>query len=226
MKGRRRAVCRTLLAMALCLTIVAVARPGFARADGDPASDVLAVATQYLFLPSDAGASAAQQGQLEGLLAATSRAGVPIRLAVIASPSDLGSVTPLWGQPQRYAEFLGLELSLVYQGRLLIVMPNGFGLYEGGHSVTSGLAALDSARPAGTVAALPAAAIAAVERLAASGGVKLATVSAPATASSGKSSGDPVAWIAFVIGAALVAAAWIASIRARPLGSRRPAVGG
>ena len=37
-------------------------------------------------------------------------------------------MTELWRQPQNYARFLGQELSLVYRGTLLVVMPNGFGL--------------------------------------------------------------------------------------------------
>jgi len=62
-----------------------------ARADGDPASDVLA--TQSVFLPQDAGIPIAQQGQLTSLLWASSSSGYPIRVAIIATKSDLGSVT-------------------------------------------------------------------------------------------------------------------------------------
>ncbi|MBV9006759.1 MAG: hypothetical protein JO181_18980, partial [Solirubrobacterales bacterium] len=42
-----------------------------ARADGDPASDVLA--TQLLYLPQDAGVPAAQQAQLGALLQTAAR---------------------------------------------------------------------------------------------------------------------------------------------------------
>jgi hypothetical protein len=69
-----------------------------ARADGDPASDVLA--TQALFLPQDAGLTAAGQTRLEAELEAVQQAGVPVRMAVIASSTDLGSVTALWRQPE------------------------------------------------------------------------------------------------------------------------------
>jgi hypothetical protein len=99
-----------------------------ALADGDPASDVLA--SQPLFLPQDAGATASQQAELSALLATAQRRGHPIRVAPIASPADLGAVTALWRQPQNYARFLGQELSLLYRGRLLVVMPNGYGLYQ------------------------------------------------------------------------------------------------
>ena len=50
-----------------------------------------------------------------------------IRVALILSPSDLGTAFSLFGKPQKYAEFLGLELSFVYRDRLLVVMPTGYG---------------------------------------------------------------------------------------------------
>jgi hypothetical protein len=46
----------------------------------------------------------------------------------------MGSVTALFRRPTRYAHFLGLELRQLYQGPLLIVMPNGYGIYDGGRS--------------------------------------------------------------------------------------------
>jgi hypothetical protein len=48
-------------------------------------------------------------------------------VAIIASPYDLGAVSSLYGKPQEYAKFLSSELTFVYHGRLLIVMPQGFG---------------------------------------------------------------------------------------------------
>src|ERR1700759_4183242 len=103
-----------------------------ALADGDPGSDVLV--NQSRFLASDSGISITQQEQLGALLAAAQHAGFPVRVAVIAGPSDLGAITGLWRKPQAYARFLGLELSLSYSGRLLVVMPNGFGFNWPGHS--------------------------------------------------------------------------------------------
>jgi len=69
-----------------------------AHADGDPASDVLA--SQTLFLSQDAGVTVRQQAQLSAVLGAAQRVGYQIRVAIIASPTDLGSVTELWRQPQ------------------------------------------------------------------------------------------------------------------------------
>ena len=37
----------------------------------------------------------------------------------------------LYGKPQRYANFLGQEIVYYYKGPLLVVMPNGYGIYQG-----------------------------------------------------------------------------------------------
>ena len=123
---------------ALCLLAAIVAVGGLAsvaRADGDPGSDVLVF--QNLFVGSDAGLSAQQQVQFGDLLQAAERHGFPVRVAIIASRFDLGAVTALWRNPRGYARFLGIELSLSYKQRLLVVMPNGFGFNWPGHSTAS-----------------------------------------------------------------------------------------
>lgn len=191
--------------------------PAVARGDGDPASDVLA--TQNLFLPADAGASARQQAQLEAVLAAAARRGYPVRLALIASSSDLGSITALWRQPHQYAQFLGQELSLVSNARVLVAMPDGFGLFHPGHAVPAEQAELLRLRPAGSTAALATAALAAVDNLAQASGHAIPSAVA-ATVQSAKTSTrsrDTVAWLLFAAGAILIALAWTASLRARPL---------
>ncbi len=206
------ALTAVLVVLAMVLTAAA------ARADGDPASDVLI--SQNAFLPWDAGASASQQARLEALLQAAARGGYQIRVAVIASRSDLGSVTELWRQPQSYAQFLQDELSLVFHGRVLVVMPNGFGLYGGGPTRAVEQAALASTRAAAVGARPATVAISAVEKLAAASGhsVALAGVNA-ASRSAGVASGsdDAVSYIVFAVGAVLIAAAWTASLRARPV---------
>jgi hypothetical protein len=187
-----------------------------ARADGDPASDVLA--TQSAFLPQDAGLTANQQTELGALLAAAQHRGYPIRVAVIASATDLGSVTALWRQPQNYARFLGQELSLLYRGPLLIVMPNGYGLYQahGAHAERAALRRL--AAPKGQ---LGAATLTAIQRVAKASGHGLpipSTVTPP-----GAATNDTVPRLVFALGAAVVVAAWGASLRARPLRTRHTA---
>lgn len=185
-----------------------------ARADGDPASDVLA--TQPLYLPQDAGVPLAQQAQLGALLQAAARVGYPVRAAIIASPTDLGSVTALWREPQSYAEFLGQELPLVYKGPLLVVMPGGLGQYEVGGGPVAGRAALAGVNARG--GALGVAAVTAIQRLAAAAGHPLPLPSAQAP--SKQSSTEVLPWIALAIGGVLIALAWTASLRARPLGIR------
>jgi hypothetical protein len=189
--------------------------PPRATADGDPASDVLA--TQPLFLPQDAALAPRQAAQLAALLQEAARSGYPVRVALVASPTDLGSVTELWNQPQSYAQFLGQELSLVYHGPLLVVMPSGFGLYGLPRSIAWQRSTL--ARPASQGGIGPAA-LNAVLSLAAARGHPLALPTA-ATTSAGVSAGSALPWIVFGIGAVLIAVAWTASIRARPLSLAR-----
>jgi hypothetical protein len=191
-----------------------------ARADGDPASDVLA--TQNLFLPQDAGFSAAQQQQLEQLLREAAGSGYELRVAVIASPADLGSVTALWRQPATYARFLGQELSLTYHGTLLVVMTNGYGVSEQGNPVASAGSTLRALSAPGSVSALATAAVQASRRLAASAGHPLSLPAATAPGASRPS--NRLAWIVFAAGLLVITAAWVASLRARPLlvGRRSP----
>ena len=120
---------------AMVIVVVAVAgRVGPALADGDPASDYLVGANVALPFPvPSAQVSAALLAQVESVYAA----GYRIKVAVIATRSDLGSITSLMGRPTEYAHFLGVELSSIYVGPLLIVMPSGFGIYDGGGSTAA-----------------------------------------------------------------------------------------
>jgi cytochrome oxidase Cu insertion factor (SCO1/SenC/PrrC family)/thiol-disulfide isomerase/thioredoxin len=157
------------------LTVLLAGLPGsVARADGDPGSDVLVY--QNLFFGTDAGLSVQQQAELGALLKAAAGADFPVRVAIIASPFDLGAITGLWRQPRTYARFLGYELSLAYKQRLLVVMPNGFGFNWPGHSPASAYRVLAdiSIRPGGD--GLFNASEAAIGKLAHAGGVKLPSV--------------------------------------------------
>jgi hypothetical protein len=182
-----------------------------ALADGDPASDVLA--SQTVYVPGDGGLAPAQTGQLGGLLAEARRAGVPIEVALIATQADLGSVGELWGKPQSYAEFLGQELAEVYRGWLVVAMPAGIGVYDVGGG--------DGAAPPGVTGSrgpLVSAAMHATEGLAAAAGHRLTPPAAIAAPGSGSALGsiDLGSSLALAAGAALIAAAWTVSLRARP----------
>jgi hypothetical protein len=106
----------------LALLAAAVAAP-VARADGDPASDYLL--TQQVFYPYYSNTPKAGLKQLNATVADANKRGFMIRVAVITSPYDLGSVSALWEKPQPYCRFLSLELSFAYKGRLLVVSPKG-----------------------------------------------------------------------------------------------------
>jgi hypothetical protein len=189
-----------------------------ARADGDPASDVLA--TQQLFLPWDARFPAGRQAQLTALLAASARSGYPIRAAIIASASDLGSVTVLWRRPQEYAELLGEELSLVYRGPLLVIMPDGFGLYQQDRTASLHRSALAGVPLPAAAGGLAGAAVAAVEHLASGAGHPLAVSGTRPAAGASPVAVTP--WLVFAAGWGLIALAWTLSLRARPMRIRPP----
>lgn len=161
---RRRA--RRLLQIAvravLPALLFAALNAGAARADGDPASDMLMA--QNVFYPYRVEVPQTLQRRLDGAVSAAHRAHLPLKVALIAHPADLGAITALYGSPQRYARFLDIELSFNGKVPLLVVMNHGFGS-EGlpsklEHTVTG-------ARPPATTtgAGLVAAALSLVDRL-------------------------------------------------------------
>jgi hypothetical protein len=157
-----------LVAAALAAGVLA----GSAGADGDPASDYLLV--QKVFLPFDAKFPAQRQAQFTALVTAANRSGFTIRVALISSSYDLGAITSLWRQPRTYARFLAEELSYLFKGRLLIVMPNGFGFHWLKHTSTAEYALLAKIPIEPGDAGLLDAAQKAVQQLAAAGGVRIA----------------------------------------------------
>jgi hypothetical protein len=157
--------------LALLAALAALLAAPAARADGDPASDYLI--GQKVFFPYDLKVAPAEQQQIAALVDEANRAGFKIRVAMIWSSYDLGSITGLWRRPQTYARFLGAELKYVYRDRLLIVMPSGFGFNRPGHPVTKEYATLSKiAIDPGPTGFLDATRTA-VQRLAAASGVKL-----------------------------------------------------
>jgi hypothetical protein len=207
------------------LASVALAAAPAALADGDPASDVLV--GRPLFNPIGSGVSQKSEVQLESVLAASQRAGFPIRVALIARAANLGTATTLWNSPKNYAYYLWTELSLQYGGQILVVMPSGFGLYgpaNGARAVTAAEAAVRAPAP-GPGEQLASSAIAAVPLLAAAAGhpipaSELAAATRNSTAGEKVASAgtfSPHAILALLVGALLIALAWWASLRARPL---------
>ena len=176
--GWLRAARASLLLPALVVAAAALAAPP-ARADGDPASDYLW--SQSIYVP--VGTSSTARAQLQAVVDAARTAKLPVKVAVIGSAYDLGSLTPLWRRPQSYARFLGAELSNRFHGLLLVAMPNGFGVYRAGGRVTPEVHALRSLTPTAGTSGLLASAAAAVRSIAAVDGHPIpASPKAPAAA--------------------------------------------
>jgi hypothetical protein len=208
-----RAALYGTLALAVALT------PAMARADGDPASDVLLV--QNVFYPYAPVVSEAVQERLNGATAAAARAHFPLKVALIGSPSDLGVIPELFGKPQEYAAYLDVEISFERVQPVLVVMADGYGLRGAPAAATRALATIP--KPAGgTPDALARAAITAVDRLAAAVGHPIA--GAPAVAGDGGGAGPNVALlVVLVLGAASISGLLIVRrAPARRTGRGRP----
>jgi hypothetical protein len=167
---------RSLAAIAAATVVLGSVAPT-ARADGDPASDVLL--EQNVYFPYRAPSPAARSALARAADDIYARGG-RVKVAVIFASEDLGAVPSLFGQPAEYAHFLGVELGLWYAGPLLVLMPSGFGFYDGGRSTA---AAEQVLRPlsasAGSPDALAGSAVAALQRLVASGALRSPDVTAP-----------------------------------------------
>jgi pyruvate/2-oxoglutarate dehydrogenase complex dihydrolipoamide acyltransferase (E2) component len=163
--------------------IVAALLVQSALADGDPASDYLI--SQQVFLPFNAKVSTSAADELTGLLDETKQKGFPLKVAVISSRYDLGAVPSLFGKPQSYASFLGQEDYYFFKDELLVVMPNGYGLYKHAGVPAADKAAIKALPAPGTNKGDPlvAAATRAVRVLAARHGLTLADVGSKGTSS-------------------------------------------
>jgi hypothetical protein len=168
--GRRRAV-------ALAVVVAVATLAPIARGDGDPASDVLLEQSVYFpYSAPSSSAEAALQQAVDGVYAHGDR----VKVAVIANQTDLGAIPSLFGRPADYAHFLGIELGLWYVGPLLIVMPAGFGIYDGGRSTAPEDAVLRSLRlDASSPEGLTRSATTAVQRLAAASALDSPDIRAP-----------------------------------------------
>ena len=168
-----------------------------------------------IFLPFEVKISGQKQLDLQQTVAAAWKAGYPIKVAVISSAYDLGSVGALWQKPQLYSKFLGSELEFLYKGRLLIVMPNGYGLNRG----TAAELKLLKGVPIGAGAdGLTASASAAVRALAAASGHELPKP-AHRTSNTGR---DRIVIVIAVVLIALLVLLFVPGVRRRVRGSRAP----
>jgi len=168
--------------IAIVATLLLLAVPAVARANGDPASDYLLV--QSSFLPFNAKVDPAAAKELTDTIRAANEKGFKIKVAVIGSRYDLGTAFSLYDKAQKYAQFLGLELSFQYHDGLLVVMPNGYGYSVGGKPDKRAIAVVQKLPPPGKEATKQVqGATAAIRKLAAAAGHPL-----PASGSGGGSS--------------------------------------
>jgi hypothetical protein len=135
------------LGLLALLAVVAVPAASARPADGDPASDALIV--RNVFLPFSTPSTDAAAALTREVGAAYAH-GFRLKVAVIASDADLGTVPSLFGRPGDYAKFLGQELEQYFVGPLLIVMPAGYGIYDGGRSTRAERRILAGTHPSGS----------------------------------------------------------------------------
>lgn len=200
-------------ALALAMTLALLALPATALADGDPASDVLLV--QEVYEPYQPKVPKPVVDALNATLKKARAAGFPLKVAIIATKDDLGSVPQFFGRPQPYAQFLEREIAFNQKVPLLTVMPAGYGSAE----VPPGAAAaLKSVKPPAAPAggdALGRAAIDATVAMAKGAGHPVPAPSVAKTSGSGGGGGTSPA-IVFGIPVALLALGGVlAAIRAR-----------
>jgi hypothetical protein len=137
--------------------------PAVARADGDPASDVLYFDDVFISYEQT---SKPMIAKLEHETAVARAQARPIKVAVIWAKTDMGAVPLLYNKPDTYAKFLAAELGGILTGPLLIVMPSGFGLSVKHAKLKAATQALASVPfHAGTVDELTQTATAAVRKL-------------------------------------------------------------
>jgi hypothetical protein len=182
-----------------------------ALGDADPASDVLL--GENVFYPYSPAVSARFQARLDAEVKAAHRARLPLKVALIDTPVDLGALPTLFGKPRQYAAFLDQEITF---GRakvpLLVVMPQGYG--SAGLPVAASAAVASLPRPISrTSDGLARAASSAVRRIAAAAGHPLGRTRA-GSAPGGGGSGSTVVLV-IVVGVCVVLAAGILAVRRR-----------
>ena len=188
---------RAAVRIALLLTAAVLMVPSLAAADGDPASDTLLGLN--VFYPYSPPVAPAVKLKLDRQTAAAKRAGFPIKVALIAAPTDLGAIPSLFGKPQAYAKFLDQEISFRGAQPLLVVMPAGYGVQ--GVTGPARLAVSGLPKPAGKSSTdLARAAQTAVAKLVSASGH-----SAKSTGGGGGSSGGGTAVLLIVLILAAIA---------------------
>jgi hypothetical protein len=188
-----------LLTVLVVVAALAVA-PSAARADGDPASDVLLL--QDVYLPYAPGVPGPLAKTITNLLKTTRKAGFPLKVAIIADAKDMGAVPQFFGKPQQYAPFLQSEIAFNSKRPLLVVMAAGYGAAALPKGTETGLQGLDPPKSANGDD-LGRSAIAAIVKLSAAAGHPVPSPKLPSSGGGGGGSTSPL--IVFGVPVALLA---------------------
>jgi hypothetical protein len=203
-----------LVVVAIVLVAATLLAPA-AFADGDPASDVLL--GQNVFYPYSPPTSRSLQKSLDAATAAAAKAHFPLKVALIASPVDLGIIPQLLGQPQKYAAYLDVEISFEQKQPLLVVMKDGYGV-EGLTTAANAAAAKLPLPAGGTPDDLGQAALTAIDKLASAEGHPITGGSSGGSSGGGSEGGggNTVLLIVLIVAAIATATALILVRRRQP----------
>jgi hypothetical protein len=190
--------------LTLVLAVLAVFALGLAstaptaRADGDPASDVLLV--KPLYTPVAQKISPPVLKQLQSTIRSADASGFKIRVALILDRTDLGAVPQLFGHPVEYVQLLASELIYGWTGAVIAVQPSGIGV-RNVKPLPPAQKLVDSIEVAAPASSdgLARAAISAIRKLAAAEGHSVGGATAPADTSSSSSSKGTIAVAAAVV---------------------------
>lgn len=199
-----RRIASLLCVLALVTVAVSALSAQSARADGDPASDALLGLN--VFYPYDPVVSHALQLRLNRLANQAHAAKLPIKIALIGRPADLGVIPSLFDKPQRYAEYLEREISFEGPQPLLVVMPSGYGLEGFRRAAVAAAAGLPRpAAGAGASDALAQAALRAIPVIAKADGHPLSSPRKTVSTSNGSGSDSTLLLIILILAAIIVA---------------------
>jgi hypothetical protein len=200
MTGRKRLL--AIFAIAVAVFLFATS----AHAGHAPVSDILV--DQNLFLPSQPEVCPPLAEALTRLTDRVAKEGYPLKVAIIASRTDLGRAPQYFNRPQDYARFLGSEIGVYRPGdprvqtneSLLTVMPAGFGYVRSGKAPNVSLVLFGLKAPEGRDPNdLARATVGAVRELASEAGHPV-----PAPENSGCSDGGGSSALTYVVPIALV----------------------
>ena len=206
-------------ALAIAGLVAALVMPSAAQADGDPASDVLLL--QDVYLPYQPVVPKPVADALTRTVKQLHSSGFPLKVAVIASTTDLGTVPQFLGRPGPYAAFLESEIKFNKAKPLLVVMGAGYGTAAVPPNVAAAVAGVPKPK-SGSSDDLGRGAIDAVLKVAAATGHPLPKPRLPAASSSGGGGGGGTSpAIIFGVPVLLLAIGGVlAAIRARQSGDR------